>query len=117
LYQNGIFLPFYAILRAIPDKLGGVVAMVGAILINLALPLLNTSNIRSSFFRPLHKVIFWVFVANFFLLMWLGQCPVESPYIEISQASALLYFSYYLVILPGLGYLERFLIAHYISKN
>tara|TARA_B110001450_G_C17651876_1_gene493666 strand:- start:886 stop:2046 length:1161 start_codon:yes stop_codon:yes gene_type:complete len=111
------FLPFYAILRAIPDKLGGVVAMVGAILINLALPLLNTSNIRSSFFRPFHRVIFWIFIANFFLLMWLGQCPVESPYIEISQASALLYFAYYLVILPGLGYLERFLLAHYISKN
>jgi quinol-cytochrome oxidoreductase complex cytochrome b subunit len=111
------FLPFYAILRAIPDKLGGVVAMVGAILINLALPILNTSNIRSSLFRPFHKIIFWIFVANFGLLMWLGQCPVESPYIEISQASALLYFGYYLVILPGLGLLERFLLAHYISKN
>jgi quinol-cytochrome oxidoreductase complex cytochrome b subunit len=111
------FLPFYAILRAIPDKLGGVVAMVGAILINLALPLLNTSNIRSSLFRPFHKIIFWMFVANFGLLMWLGQCPVESPYIEISQISALFYFAYYLVILPGLGLLERFLLAHYISKN
>merc|ERR1712178_431656 len=111
------FLPFYAILRSIPDKLGGVIAMVGAILINLALPLLNTSNIRSSLFRPFHKVIFWIFVANFGLLMWLGQCPVESPYIEISQASALFYFAYYLVILPGLGLLERFLLAHYIAKS
>jgi len=111
------FLPFYAVLRAIPDKLGGVVAMVGAILINLALPMLNTSNIRSSLFRPFHRVIFWLFIANFFLLMWLGQCPVESPYIEISQASALLYFAYYLVILPGLGFLERYLLAHYLKNN
>merc|ERR1712022_105984 len=111
------FLPFYAILRSIPDKLGGVVAMVGAILINLALPVLNTSNIRSSFFRPLHKIIFWVFIANFLLLGWLGQMPVEDPYIQIGQFSTLLYFAYYLVILPGLGLLERVLISHYIAKS
>jgi quinol-cytochrome oxidoreductase complex cytochrome b subunit len=111
------FLPFYAVLRSIPDKLGGVVAMVGAILINLALPVLNTSNIRSSFFRPLHKVIFWLFVANFLLLGWLGQCPVEDPYIGLGQFCTLFYFGYYLVILPGLGLLERTLVAHHISRN
>jgi ubiquinol-cytochrome c reductase cytochrome b subunit len=111
------FLPFYAILRSIPDKLGGVVAMVGAILINLLLPILNTSNIRSSFFRPLHKTIFWIFIANFLLLGWLGQMPVEDPYIGIGQFCTLLYFAYYLVILPGLGLLERVLISHYISKD
>jgi ubiquinol-cytochrome c reductase cytochrome b subunit len=111
------FLPFYAILRSIPDKLGGVVAMVGAILINLALPVLNTSNVRSSFFRPLHKIIFWVFIANFLLLGWLGQMPVEDPYIQIGQFSTLLYFAYYLVVLPGLGLLERVLISHYIAKS
>ena len=111
------FLPFYAILRSIPDKLGGVVAMVGAILINLALPILNTSNIRSSFFRPLHKVIFWLFVANFLLLGWLGQCPVEDPYIGLGQFCTLFYFGYYLVILPGLGLLERTLVAHHISRS
>jgi len=111
------FLPFYAILRSIPDKLGGVVAMVGAILINLALPVLNTSNIRSSFFRPLHKIVFWLFIANFLLLGWLGQMPVEDPYILIGQLCTLLYFAYYLVVLPGLGLLERMLMSHYISKN
>jgi len=111
------FLPFYAILRSIPDKLGGVIAMVGAILINLALPVLNTSNVRSSFFRPLHRTLFWVFIANFLLLGWLGQMPVEDPYIQIGQACTLLYFAYYLVLLPGLGLLERLLISHYIVKN
>jgi len=111
------FLPFYAILRSIPDKLGGVIAMVGAILINLALPVLNTSNVRSSFFRPLHRILFWVFIANFLLLGWLGQMPVEDPYIQIGQACTLLYFAYYLVFLPGLGLLERLLISHYIVKN
>jgi ubiquinol-cytochrome c reductase cytochrome b subunit len=110
------FLPFYAILRSIPDKLGGVVAMVGAILINLALPVLNTSNIRSSFFRPLHKVIFWVFIANFLLLGEIGQLPVEDPYILMGQICTLFYFSYYFLILPGLGLLELVLIAHYLEN-
>jgi quinol-cytochrome oxidoreductase complex cytochrome b subunit len=111
------FLPFYAILRSIPDKLGGVIAMVGGILINLLLPILNTSNIRSSFFRPLHKVIFWIFIANFLALGEIGELPVEDPFIQIGQACTLLYFSYYLIILPGLGLLERVLITHYLSMN
>jgi quinol-cytochrome oxidoreductase complex cytochrome b subunit len=110
------FLPFYAILRSIPDKLGGVLAMVGGIVINLLLPVLNTSNIRSSFFRPVHKVIFWIFIGNFILLGNIGQLPVEDPYILIGQLSTTLYFSYYLVILPGLGLLERVLITHYLTK-
>jgi quinol-cytochrome oxidoreductase complex cytochrome b subunit len=111
------FLPFYAILRSIPDKLGGVVAMVGGIVINLLLPILNTSNIRSSFFRPVHKLIFWVFIGNFILLGNIGQLPVEDPYILIGQLSTTLYFGYYLVILPGLGLLERVLITHYLTKT
>ena len=111
------FLPFYAILRSIPDKLGGVIAMVGGILINLLLPILNTSNIRSSFFRPLHKVIFWIFIFNFLALGEIGELPVEDPYIQIGQACTVIYFAYYLVILPGLGLLERVLITHYLSMN
>jgi len=110
------FLPFYAILRSIPDKLGGVAAMVGAILILLALPLLNTSNIRSSVFRPLHKTFFWLFVANFLLLGWIGQCPVEDPFVLIGQACTLYYFAYLLLILPILGLVERILIQHYLTK-
>ena len=111
------FLPFYAILRSITDKLGGVVAMVGGILINLLLPVLNTSNIRSSFFRPVHKVIFWIFIGNFILLGNIGQLPVEDPYILIGQLSTTLYFGYYFLILPGLGLLERVLITHYLTKT
>jgi ubiquinol-cytochrome c reductase cytochrome b subunit len=111
------FLPFYAILRSIPDKLGGVVAMVGGIAINLLLPVLNTSNIRSSFFRPLHKVIFWIFIANFLLLGEIGELPVEDPYILMGQICTLFYFSYYFLILPGLGLLERVLIAHYLENS
>ena len=111
------FLPYYAILRSIPDKLGGVIAM-GASLVTLALlPLVNTSNVRSSFFRPLHRYCFWIWVGNAFVLGWIGGNPVEDPYIQIGQVSTLLYFAYYLVILPGLGLLERVLISHYIAKS
>jgi len=91
--------------------------MVGAILINLVLPVLNTSNIRSSFFRPFHKIVFWMFIANFLLLGWLGQMPVEDPYILIGQFCTLFYFSYYLALLPGLGLFERALTSYYISNN
>ena len=91
--------------------------MVGGILINLLLPILNTSNIRSSFFRPLHKIVFWIFIANFLALGEIGELPVEDPFIQIGQFCTLLYFSYYLIILPGLGLLERVLITHYLSMN
>jgi quinol-cytochrome oxidoreductase complex cytochrome b subunit len=111
------FLPFYAILRSIPDKLGGVIAMVGAILILAALPLLNTSNIRSSFFRPLHKKFFWIFLANVVILGWIGGNPVEDPYVLIGQLSSLFYFAYFVLILPGLGLMERILIEHYLTMQ
>jgi quinol-cytochrome oxidoreductase complex cytochrome b subunit len=110
------FLPFYAILRSIPDKLGGVVAMVGGIVINLLLPILNTSNIRSSFFRPVHKLIFWVFIGNFILLGNIGQLPVEDPYILIGQLATVVYFAYLVVIIPGLGLLERVLIENKLDR-
>jgi len=111
------FLPFYAILRSIPDKLGGVIAMGGAIVILMALPLFNTSNIRSSFFRPLHRKIFWLFAANYLILGWIGQNPVEDPYVLIGQLSTLFYFAYIVIILPGLGLLERILIEHYLTNK
>ncbi|CAG8691111.1 13080_t:CDS:10 [Funneliformis caledonium] len=78
-------LPFYAILRAIPQKLLGVVAMLGAILILLALPFLETSRIRSCAFRPFMRLAFWSFVTNFFLLMWIGSQHPEVPYIFLGQ--------------------------------
>jgi ubiquinol-cytochrome c reductase cytochrome b subunit len=110
------FLPFYAILRSIPDKLGGVLAMFGSIAILALLPILNTSNIRSSFFRPLHRQFFWLFIADVILLGWIGGCPVEDPYVLIGQLLAVYYFAYFLVILPGLGLLERVLLSHYLSS-
>lgn len=101
------FLPFYAILRSIPDKLGGVVAMVSAILILLALPVISTSNVRSNKFRPIFKLLYWFLVSDFILLGWIGQKPVESPYIEIGLYATILYFLFFAIVLPFIGILEN----------
>jgi len=104
------FLPFYAILRSIPDKLGGVVAMIAAILILLLLPIINTSEIRSSKFRPIFGVAYWFFAADFLLLGWIGQKPVETPYIEVGMGLTLFYFVFLLVLVPAIGLIEKQLI-------
>lgn len=111
------FLPFYAILRSIPDKLGGVVAMIGAILILLLLPFINTSKIRSSKFRPIFSVAYWFFAANFLLLGWIGQKPVESPYIEVGMFSTAFYFIFLLVLVPAIGVLESYLAEFTVEEN
>ena len=100
------FLPFYAILRSIPDKLGGVVAMVSAIVVLLFLPLLNTSKIRSSKFRPIFGMAYWFLVSDFIILGWIGQKPVETPYIEIGLSATIFYFVFLIVLVPLIGYLE-----------
>jgi len=104
------FLPFYAILRSIPDKLGGVVAMVGAILILMLLPIINTSDIRSSKFRPIYSIAYWFIVADFLILGWIGQKPVETPYIEVGQVATVFYFLFFLVLIPVIGLVEKALI-------
>jgi len=106
------FLPFYAILRSIPDKLGGVVAMVSAILGLMLLPIINTSKIRSSEFRPIFSFFYWLLFMDFILLGWIGQKPVESPYIEIGMLSTLFYFTFLILLIPILGLIENFLL-HY----
>lgn len=111
------FLPFYAILRSIPDKLGGVVAMISSILILLLLPVLNTSLIRSSKFRPLFAFSFWFLVSDFLILGWIGQKPVETPYMEIGQFATVFYFVYILVLIPFIGWLETKLLSFHVKPN
>jgi len=106
------FLPFYAILRSIPDKLGGVVAMLAAILVLLLLPILNTSEIRSSKFRPIFGLAYWFLVADFLILGWIGQKPVETPFIEVGQIATVFYFLFLLVLVPAIGLLEKQLIRN-----
>jgi len=106
------FLPFYAILRSIPNKLGGVLAMISAIVVLLFLPILNTSKIRSSKFRPIFAIAYWFLVSDFILLGWVGQKPVESPYIEIGLGATIFYFLFFLVLIPLIGLLEGYLISY-----
>jgi len=104
------FLPFYAILRSIPDKLGGVAAMGGAIVILLFLPFINTSEVRSATFRPIYRKLFWFIFADFLLLGWIGQEIVETPFVEIGQLATVFYFFYFLVLIPAMGLLESSLV-------
>lgn len=101
------FLPFYAILRAIPDKLGGVLAMFGAIAMLFVLPFLDRSKTVSGAYRPLFKKVFALFVLNFFFLGWLGKAPAEGWYIWASRFATLYYYAYFLVILPNLPKFEK----------
>ena len=110
-------LPFYAILRSIPNKLLGVIAMFSAILALLVLPFTDLSKVRGIQFRPLSKIAFYVFVANFLILMQLGAKHVESPFIEFGQISTVLYFSHFLVIVPLVTLLENSLIDLHTNKK
>ena len=101
------FLPFYAILRAIPDKLGGVVAMVASILILFILPWLDTSRVRSARFRPIYKWAFWVFVVDCIALGWVGANTPEGNFIWIGQVTTAYYFAHFLIVLPLIGKFER----------
>jgi ubiquinol-cytochrome c reductase cytochrome b/c1 subunit len=101
------FLPFYAILRAVPDKLGGVLLMFGSILVLFVLPWLDGSPVRSMRFRPVARLAFALFTLNFFVLLYVGGKPAEEPYVTISRFATAYYFAYFLVILPLLARLER----------
>jgi len=100
------YLPFYAILRAVPDKLGGVIAMFASILILFALPWLDTSKVRSGNYRPLFKGFFWIFAIVCVALGYLGSKPAEGLYVVFSRILTVYYFAHFLVILPLLGLLE-----------
>jgi ubiquinol-cytochrome c reductase cytochrome b subunit len=101
------FLPFYAILRAIPNKLGGVIAMFGAIAVLFVLPWLDTSRVRSASFRPIYKWFMFILVADVVILGVCGANPPEGWYVPIAQVATLYYFFHFLILLPVLGKIER----------
>jgi ubiquinol-cytochrome c reductase cytochrome b subunit len=103
-------LPYYAILRSIPNKLFGVIAMLASLLILLTLPFTDVSRSRGIQFRPFSKIAFYVFIANFFILMQLGAKHVESPFIEFGQISTVIYFGYFLIAIPAITLLENSMI-------
>lgn len=108
-------LPFYAILRSIPNKLLGVIAMFSALIIMLILPITDLSKLRNLQFRPLSKVIFFIFVTNFLMLLVLGSKHVESPYIELGQISTGLFFAYFVVLVPAVTWIENLISS--LSSN
>ena len=110
-------LPFYAILRSIPNKLLGVIAMFSAILALLVMPFTDLGKTRGLQFRPLSKIVFYVFIANFLILMQLGAKHVESPFIEFGQISTVLYFSHFFVIVPLISLLENSLVELHLRNK
>ncbi|TCP39789.1 cytochrome b [Rhodovulum marinum] len=119
------FLPFYAILRAfdgdvwlviltdwltfgvVDAKFFGVIAMFGSIIVMALVPWLDTSNVRSGRYRPMFKVAFWIFVVDFFVLMWAGAMPAEGIYPTIALIGSAVWFAYFLIVLPVLGVIEK----------
>jgi ubiquinol-cytochrome c reductase cytochrome b/c1 subunit len=101
------YLPFYAILRAIPNKLLGVIALGASIVILAFLPWLDTSKVRSARYRPLYRQFFWTFVIVCIGLGWLGSKPPEGNYVLFARIFTVYYFAYFLVILPLLGKIEK----------
>jgi len=109
-------LPFYTILRSIPNKLLGVIAMFGSLLILLILPLADFSRIRGNQFRPAMKLAFWFFVVDFIILMWIGSQHPTTPYVEIGQVATAFYFAWFLVIVPIIGLVENTLFDTALNK-
>ena len=122
--MNRIFLLYSQVIRLLSlmvsldwsfrNKLLGVLALFAAVLVLLVLPVVNTASIRSSLYRPAHKLFFWLLVADYLILGYLGQQVPESPFIEIGQVASVFYFSYFLIIIPVLGF---FVLSHSFKMN
>ena len=100
------FLPFYAILRAVPSKLGGVLLMFAAVAILAFAPWLDTSRVRSSNYRPIFRWFFWLFVFTCIALGYLGSKPAEGPYVIWARIFTFLYFAHFLIVMPIVGLIE-----------
>ncbi len=109
------FLPFYAILRVVPNKLYGVMFLIGSLLILLVLPLYSFPFFKSCKYRPFFKLCFWVFIFNFLLLFWIGGKPLEEPFILIGKFATFFYFFYFIIIIPYIEIFENWCFEHSIE--
>jgi quinol-cytochrome oxidoreductase complex cytochrome b subunit len=101
------FLPYYAILRAIPNKLLGVIAMFGSILVLFIVPWLDTARVRSAKFRPTYRKFFWVLVIDCIVLGYVGANPPEGWFVLVGRIATFYYFFHFLILMPVLGLIER----------
>nr|AIG53368.1 cytochrome b [Ctenotus inornatus] len=101
------FLFAYAILRSIPNKLGGVLALLFSILILMFVPALHSSKQRGNAFRPFSQALFWALVSNIIILTWIGGQPVEDPFIIIGQIASTTYFIIFLILMPAVAKMEN----------
>jgi ubiquinol-cytochrome c reductase cytochrome b subunit len=108
------FLPYYAILRSIPHKALGILAMGGAIVVLFIIPFIYNSEVRNTTYRPLFKICFWIFVSDFILLTWIGQKPVRDTFIYAGQIATVYYFGFFTVLIHVVGKIESALV-HYKS--
>ncbi len=106
------FLPFYAILRSIPHKALGIIAMLGAILVLLSIPFTYNSLVRNTTYRPIFKIFFWAFIVDFVILTWVGQKPVKNVFVFVGQVATVYYFLFFFFAIPFVGKLETAL-AHF----
>ena len=111
------FLPFYAMLRSIPHKAGGIIAMLGSILVWLVIPFINTSEVRNTEYRPIYKFFFALVIIDFIFLGWLGQRGVYECHINFGQTGTFFYFLFFLVLSPVIGLLEKYLVRIKIEKH
>ena len=111
------FLPFYAILRVIPNKVGGILTMGGAIAIIFIYPLLNTSILRSGNFRPIYALFFWLFVADFCLLAWSGTTPVDDYFKVVGAVVSIGYFGFFVFGGLFIGWLEKTLAVRVLNMR
>jgi quinol-cytochrome oxidoreductase complex cytochrome b subunit len=109
------FLPFYAILRSIPNKAGGILTMGGAIAVLFLIPFNNTSDIRNTTYRPIFKICYWLLIASWFVLTWIGQCPVEDIFAFVGQICTVYYYAFFIVLVPLVGKIESALIHYKVN--
>jgi ubiquinol-cytochrome c reductase cytochrome b subunit len=108
------FLPYYAILRSIPHKALGIIAMGGAILVLFLIPFIYNSEVRNTTYRPIFKICFWIFVSDFIMLTWIGQKPVRDTFIYAGQIATVYYFVFFTILVNVVGKIESALV-HYKS--
>merc|ERR1711976_820416 len=91
------FLFAYSILRRVPNKLGGVIALFLSVLVLYVLPFYQKNHLRGLAFYPSSRIFFWIFIGNFIVLTWIGSCPVETPYLTVGMTARTIYFSYFIL--------------------